>query len=77
MKKQLIQKCQITIDLTQTENDGSFLCPTCNAKISPDERNDTIYTIEDIIVEKGKFTLFIECKTCDTTIKFTSAGEAT
>jgi hypothetical protein len=72
------------IDLTQIEGDGDFLCPCCGTLISPDDKSETSYTIQEVKMQKDGLLqeveveteeqlqeLVIKCKKCESTIHLT------
>jgi hypothetical protein len=54
-----------TLDISQTEGDGAFLCPCCGIKISPDDHSEATYTIVGTkLVGNDLDEVEIECKVC-------------
>jgi predicted RNA-binding Zn-ribbon protein involved in translation (DUF1610 family) len=78
MKRETIKKAKVqTINLSNLDGDGSFLCPTCGTKISPDDENEEDYQILDTKVTGDELEeLVISCGTCGTTIRVTGFQEA-
>jgi len=61
-----------TVDLTQIEGDGSFLCPTCGALISPEDETEETYTIVETKVANDELLeLVLSCCSCGTTVRVT------
>jgi DNA-directed RNA polymerase subunit RPC12/RpoP len=60
------------IDLTKIEGSGSFACPRCGTKISPDDETEAIYSILGSKV-KGKSLdeVVIRCNKCSSHIHLT------
>jgi predicted RNA-binding Zn-ribbon protein involved in translation (DUF1610 family) len=53
------------LDISQTKNDGSFLCPNCGEKISPDDQSGVTYTIGEIKLRKNNLDeVIIHCGRC-------------
>jgi hypothetical protein len=53
------------LDITQTSQNGTFPCPNCGAKISPDDRSETIYAIHDSTMKDNNLDeVVIYCKRC-------------
>ncbi len=53
------------IDISQTNRDGTFQCPNCGARISPDDHTEATYTICDIVQRNGELNeLIFQCKRC-------------
>lgn len=61
------------IDLTQIEGDGDFLCPCCGTLISPDDRSEASYNIQEVRMQEEErlHELVIKCKKCESTIHIT------
>ncbi|MFB0503855.1 MAG: hypothetical protein ACETWE_08485 [Candidatus Bathyarchaeia archaeon] len=58
------------IDLMEIEGDGEFLCPTCGAKISPDDYSGITYSILDIKTEEDGTLeeVKVQCRGCQSII---------
>jgi predicted RNA-binding Zn-ribbon protein involved in translation (DUF1610 family) len=53
------------LGIAQTSPNGTFLCPRCGAKISPDDRSENTYTIYDTIMKDNNLDeVIIYCKRC-------------
>ena len=51
------------IDLTKIEGEGDFPCPSCGAKISPDDETGNTYSILETKVNKNSLEqIVILCK---------------
>ena len=73
-KKMMNQKRRnmVTIDFTKVDSDGSFTCPTCQTRISPEDESDESYQIFDTKIVNNEISeLVIGCGTCRTIIKLT------
>jgi len=66
----MVQVSAFTIDLNGIDGDGEFPCPSCMARISPDDESEATYRILDIKTrEDGSLeSLSILCKQCGSTI---------
>jgi hypothetical protein len=64
------QVTALKVNLNAIEGDGEFPCPSCGAKISPDDDSEETYKILDIETFKdGSLkTLTISCNKCHKTI---------
>jgi len=63
---------EYTINLTNSEEDGSFQCPKCKMSISPDDETENNYKIEDTKLVNGELSeLIITCGKCRSVIKLT------
>ncbi len=73
MKRDMLKRDALyTLDLTEIEGDGSFPCPTCGTKISPEDETEEAYTIVDTKVNNDELAeLVISCNNCRTHIKLT------
>ncbi len=73
MKREMAKRdAPYTLDLTKIEGDGSFPCPTCGTKISPEDETEEAYTIVDTKVNNDELVeLVISCNNCATQIKLT------
>ncbi len=71
------KNAQYTIDLAQTEGEGSFPCPKCGAMISPDDDSEETYKIVDTKMLNGELVgLVMSCCSCGTVIKLTGFQQA-
>ena len=53
------------IDIARTSKDGSFRCPACGMKISPDDQSEANYVIHDIEMKNDElYEVIICCKRC-------------
>ena len=53
------------LDISQTNMDGSFQCPCCRTKISPDDQSDTEYIIDHSTMRNNELDeVVIHCKMC-------------
>lgn len=53
------------IDVSRTSKDGSFKCPNCGMKISPDDQSEANYVIHDIAMRNNELhEVIIYCKRC-------------
>lgn len=72
MKKLEKKSMQFKIDLGNVDSDGSFQCPRCGLKISPDDETEDNYEILDTKVVNDELAeLAISCGRCGSTIKVT------
>jgi ppGpp synthetase/RelA/SpoT-type nucleotidyltranferase/predicted transcriptional regulator len=61
---------QKVVDLREIVGEGDFPCPTCGVIISPSDKSDEVYEIEDTTVkEESVENLILRCKKCNTQIK--------
>jgi predicted RNA-binding Zn-ribbon protein involved in translation (DUF1610 family) len=53
------------LDVSQTNRDGSFLCPNCGVRISPDDHSENTYEIYDTEVKDNDLEeVVLYCKRC-------------
>lgn len=72
MKKLEKKRAEFQIDLGNADSEGSFQCPCCGLKISPDDDDDDNYEILDTKVVNDELAeLVISCGKCGSTIKLT------
>jgi len=73
MMKRLSKKdLDFTIDLATAEGDGSFSCPKCGLRISPEDETEDNYEILDTKVINDELSeLVISCGKCRSTIRLT------
>jgi hypothetical protein len=73
MNKETMKKPKTqTIDLTLLDGEGSFACPKCGTRISPDDESEEVYKIIDTkVIGDNLVELLISCGTCSTRIKLT------
>jgi len=59
------------------EREGSFLCPNCGIKISPNDHSDDAYSIYDVTMNKDNQIdeLVLCCSRCSTIIHLTGFSE--
>ncbi len=65
---------QYTIDLTNKHlpRKGSFPCPKCGIKISPDDKKEKNYVIADTKVKGDELSeVVLQCKKCGSTLTLT------
>ncbi len=56
------------VNLATTDKDGSFSCPHCGEKISPDDNSETAYSILETNVNSfGLEEVIIRCNNCTET----------
>jgi hypothetical protein len=59
------QTKQNAVDISKINRNGSFLCPNCKTRISPDDHSETTYTIYEIVaVGSSLQELVLYCKNC-------------
>lgn len=64
------RKILCTVRVADTETDGSFQCPKCGVKISPDDETDETYQILDAKVMGNQLVeLTIKCSCCSSLIR--------
>jgi hypothetical protein len=73
MNKQTLKKPKVqSIDLNLLDGEGSFACPNCGARISPDDESNESYKIIDTKVVGDELVgLLISCGTCGTRLRLT------
>jgi len=73
MMKNIEKKdAEYKIDLGSVDGDGSFQCPCCGMKISPDDESEDNYEILDTKVVNDELAeLDISCGKCGSNIKLT------
>jgi hypothetical protein len=60
------------LDLTRIDGDGTFLCPECGNRISPDDCAEEGYSILEIKLETQNLDeVIIQCNKCSTIIRLT------
>jgi predicted RNA-binding Zn-ribbon protein involved in translation (DUF1610 family) len=70
MKKPETKVSSYRIDLAAIDGDGSFLCPKCGMKISPEDETEENYTVIDTKVVNNELAeLVIACGKCKSTMK--------
>jgi hypothetical protein len=70
MKKLEKKRAEYEIDLGNADGDGSFQCPCCGLKISPDDESEDNYEILDTKVVNDELAeLDISCGKCESKIK--------
>ncbi len=71
MKKQIAKRAKMqTLDTNSIEDDGSFQCPNCGNRISPDDESEETYKLLDTKVVGDELAeLVVSCGTCGTVIK--------
>jgi transposase-like protein len=64
LKQKTIQK-EAKLHISQTNSNGSFRCPSCGTKISPDDHTEATYSLYDIKLEGNDLDeVVIYCKNC-------------
>ena len=64
------------LDISKTGMDGAFLCPSCGIKISPDDRSDDNYIIQDTVMKNNEMDeVIIYCKRCLSVIQLSGFSE--
>ena len=71
MKKLENKDVEYKIDLDHVEGDGSFACPKCGLKISPDDNSDNYEILDTKVVNDELAELVISCGKCGSQIKLT------
>ena len=72
MKKLDKKDIDYTINLVSIEGDGSFACPKCGMKISPDDESEENYKIVDTKVVNDELAeLIVACGKCGSVIRIT------
>lgn len=70
MEKQQDKNLEYNVNLHVVENDGSFQCPKCGTKISPEDETNENYEIIETKVQKGELAeLVIGCGKCGSILK--------
>ena len=65
MRQRTSQIKTYKVYLDQTSKDGSFHCPNCEARISPDDHSEAKYAIHEIILKDNNLDeVIIYCKRC-------------
>ena len=66
MEKSLIY----TVVFANLQEDGTFLCPNCGVKISPNDETEDVYCIlESKLIDNKLEEISILCKNCKSIIK--------
>jgi hypothetical protein len=64
------QKNEYEINAATVEKDGSFKCPKCKTRISPDDETEENYQIlETKMANDELLELVLSCNKCGSTIK--------
>lgn len=64
------------LDISETTCEGSFLCPNCGMKISPDDQSEATYIIADVKLKDNKLDeVTINCKRCLSNIYLSGFSE--
>lgn len=72
MKQKTTQEEAYKLHISQTNRDGSFYCPNCGAKISPDDHTEETYSLCDVELRGYNLDeVVIYCKNC---LKFIHLG---
>ena len=65
MKQKTIQSKEYLLDVSQTDLDGTFSCPHCGSRISPDDRSEDKYAVyETLMTDNNLDEIVICCKGC-------------
>ena len=57
------------IDLATIEGSGDFPCPSCGARIAPEDETENVYTILDTKMKGNSLQeLVIQCNKCESKI---------
>jgi hypothetical protein len=66
LKKRMAQHIKAyKLDVSQTHRDGSFKCPNCGVKITPDDTSEATYAIYDTSLKDNNLDeVVIYCKRC-------------
>jgi hypothetical protein len=71
-KKTLQRSLPFLIDLTKIDGDGSFPCPKCGMRISPEDESEETYKIINTKVANDQLVeLVVVCSNCASTIRLT------
>lgn len=63
--KQKNQTNTYTLDLSKIDREGSFLCPNCKIRISPDDHSELVYSIANVaLIECNIDEIVLYCKNC-------------
>ncbi len=70
MKAKLVKQIHAyKVSLTATSKDGSFSCPHCGTKISPDDDSEAAYSILETSVDRfGLEEVVVRCNRCHNSI---------
>lgn len=69
VSKKTKQILSYKVDLTKTDKEGAFHCPSCQNSISPDEDSEKDYSILETKVNgKGLEEVVISCNRCGSQI---------
>jgi hypothetical protein len=74
MKQKITQQINaFKLDVSKTDKEGSFLCPNCSVRISPDDHSDVIYSIYNIALTENNQVdeLVLYCQRCGSFIHLT------
>lgn len=62
-------KCLSSVELSKSDEEGAFNCPSCGNIISPDDTTEKAYSILEVKVNTSGFEeLVIYCKKCGSQI---------
>jgi predicted RNA-binding Zn-ribbon protein involved in translation (DUF1610 family) len=78
MKQKIIKQLTVyRIELSRIKKDGTFQCPNCGTKISPDDCSDKAYSIIDINVNSyGLEDITFRCNRCQSQIYLSGFSKA-
>ena len=66
------QENAYALDLTKVKGNGSFSCPRCGAKISPDDCDEEAYSVLEIKTNNLDLDeVVISCNRCNSEIQLT------
>jgi hypothetical protein len=72
MEKQQNKDLEYCVNSQLIADDGSFQCPKCGIKISPEDDTNENYEIIETKVQKGELVeLIIGCGKCGSTLRLT------
>ncbi len=73
MKTKMVKQIHAyKVSLAATSRDGSFSCPHCGERISPDDHTETAYTILETRVDGlGLEEVVIRCNKCHNSLHLT------
>ena len=60
------------VDLTTIKGKGELKCPKCGVKISPDDKTERTYTIQEPVMRGNSLEkIGLQCNTCGSQIHLT------
>jgi len=58
------------VDLSSTDKEGRFPCPSCGNKINPSVKNREIYDVVEVKMRGNvAYSAIIDCKKCESEIE--------